>query len=149
MLRVLVTADELVRAAQPAGPSQGGSDSHAAGTTAGATGGGLHSLLRLQALRACVASEEAAAEAAVEGGSNEGGSNEGGSNAAAEQPRAGSSTGTSTGTGAGAGTGRGAGAPLTRALLRLLDQRAARLVDALRAPIAARARRARLQPPAL
>ena len=59
MLRVLVTADELVRAAQPAGPSQGGSDSHAAGTTAGATGGGLHSLLRLQALRACVASEEA------------------------------------------------------------------------------------------
>ena len=87
MLRVLVTADELVRAAQPAGPSQGGSDSHAAGTTAGATGGGLHSLLRLQALRACVASEEAAAEAAVEGGSNEGGSNEGGSNAAAEQPR--------------------------------------------------------------
>ena len=133
MLRVLVTADELVRAAQPAGPSQGGSDSHAAGTTAGATGGGLHSLLRLQALRACVASEEAAAEAAVGGGSNEGGSN-----AAAEQPRAGSSTGTSTGT----GTGRGAGAQLTRALLRLLDQRAARLVDALRAPIAARARRA-------
>ena len=140
MLRVLVTADELVRAAQPAGPSQGGSDSHAAGTTAGATGGGLHSLLRLQALRACVASEEAAAEAAVGGGSNEGGSN-----AAAEQPRAGSSTGTSTGT----GTGRGAGAQLTRALLRLLDQRAARLVGALRAPIAARARRARLQPPAL
>ena len=140
MLRVLVTADELVRAAQPAGPSQGGSDSHAAGTTAGATGGGLHSLLRLQALRACVASEEAAAEAAVGGGSNEGGSN-----AAAEQPRAGSSTGTSTGT----GTGRGAGAQLTRALLRLLDQRAARLVDALRAPIAARARHARLQPPAL
>ena len=133
MLRVLVTADELVRAAQPAGPSQGGSDSHAAGTTAGATDGGLHSLLRLQALRACVANEEAAAEAAVEGGSNEGGSN-----AAAEQPRAGSSTGTSTGT----GTGRGAGAQLTRALLRLLDQRAARLVDALRAPIAARARRA-------
>ena len=87
MLRVLVTADELVRAAQPAGPSQGGSDSHAAGTTAGATGGGLHSLLRLQALRACVASEEAAAEAAVGGGSNEGGSN-----AAVEQPRAGSST---------------------------------------------------------
>ena len=142
MLRVLVTADELVRAAQPAGPSQGGSDSHAAGTTAGATGGGLHSLLRLQALRACVANEEAAAEAAVEGGSNEGGSN-----AAAEQPRAGSSTGTSTGTGT--GTGRGAGAQLTRALLRLLDQRAARLVDALREPIAARARRARLQPPAL
>ena len=142
MLRVLVTADELVRAAQPAGPSQGGSDSHAAGTTAGATGGGLHSLLRLQALRACVASEEAAAEAAVEGGSNEGGSNEGGSNAAAEQPRAGSSTGTSTGTGTGTGTGRGAGAQLTRALLRLLDQRAARLVDALRAPIAARACRA-------
>ena len=136
MLRVLVTADELVRAAQPAGPSQGGSDSHAAGMTAGATDGGLHSLLRLQALRACVANEEAAAEAAVEGGSNEGGSNEGGSNAAAEQPRAGSSTGTST------GTGRGAGAQLTRALLRLLDQRAARLVDALRAPIAARARRA-------
>ena len=131
MLRVLVTADELVRAAQPAGPSQGGSDSHAAGTTAGATGGGLHSLLRLQALRACVANEEAAAEAAVEGGSNEGGSN-----AAAEQPRAGSSTGTST------GAGRGAGAQLTRALLRLLDQRAARLVDALRAPIAARACRA-------
>ena len=140
MLRVLVTADELVRAAQPAGPSQGGSDSHAAGTTAGATGGGLHSLLRLQALRACVANEEAAAEAAVEGGSNEGGSN-----AAVEQPRAGSSTGTSTGT----GTGRGAGAQLTRALLRLLDRRAARLVDALREPIAARARRARLQPPAL
>ena len=136
MLRVLVTADELVRAAQPAAPSQGGSDSHAAGTTAGATGGGLHSLLRLQALRACVANEEAAAEAAVEGGSNEGGSN-----AAAEQPRTGSSTGTS--------TGRGAGAQLTRALLRLLDRRAARLVDALRAPIAARARRARLQPPAL
>ena len=135
MLRVLVTADELVRAAQPAGPSQGGSDSHAAGMTAGATDGGLHSLLRLQALRACVASEEAAAEAAVGGGSNEGGSN-----AAAEQPRAGSSTGTSTGTGT--GTGRGAGAQLTRALLRLLDQRAARLVDALRAPIAARARRA-------
>ena len=144
MLRVLVTADELVRAAQPAGPSQGGSDSHAAGTTAGATGGGLHSLLRLQALRACVASEEAAAEAAVEGGSNEGGSN-----AAAEQPRAGSSTGTGTGMGTSTGAGRGAGAQLTRALLRLLDQRAARLVDALRAPIAARARRARLQPPAL
>ena len=39
MLRVLVTADELVRAAQPAGPSQGGSDSHAAGTTAGAGAG--------------------------------------------------------------------------------------------------------------
>ena len=136
MLRVLVTADELVRAAQPAGPSQGGSDSHAAGTTAGATDGGLHSLLRLQALRACVANEEAAAEVAVEGGSNEGGSN-----AAAEQPRTGSSTGTS--------TGRGAGAQLTRALLRLLDRRAARLVDALREPIAARARRARLQPPAL
>jgi len=136
---VLVTADELVRAAQPAGPSQGGSDSHAAGTTAGATDGGLHSLLRLQALRACVANEEAAAEAAVEGGSNEGGSN-----AAAEQPRTGSSTGTSTGTGTGTGTstGRGAGAQLTRALLRLLDQRAARLVDALRSPIAARARRA-------
>ena len=135
MLRVLVTADELVRAAQPAGPSQGGSDSHAAGMTAGATDGGLHSLLRLQALRACVANEEAAAEAAVEGGSN----------AAAEQPRMGSSTGTSTGT----GTGRGAGAQLARALLRLLDQRAARLVGALRAPLAARARHARLQPPAL
>ena len=65
MLRVLVTADELVRAAQAPDPSQGGADSNAADITVGAADSGLHSLLRLQALRACVAGEEAAAAEAA------------------------------------------------------------------------------------
>ena len=113
MLRVLVTADELVRAAQAPDPSQGGADSNAADITVGAADGGLRSLLRLQALRACVAGEEAA-EAAVEVGSN----------AAADPPS----------------TGRGTGAQLTRSLLQLLDQRVCRLVEAMREPLAARVR---------
>ena len=114
MLRVLVTADELVRAAQVTAPSQGGADSDGADAGAGAADGGLHSLLRLQALRACVAGEAAAeAEAEVEVGSS-----------AAADPSS---------------KGRGAGTQLTRSLLQLLDQRVGRLVETMREPLAARA----------
>ena len=115
MLRVLVTADELVRAAQVTAPSQGGADSDGADAGAGAADGGLHSLLRLQALRACVAGEAAAEAEAVEV--------EVGSSAAAEPPS----------------KGRGAGTQLTRSLLQLLDQRVGRLVETMREPLAARA----------
>ena len=122
MLRVLVTADELVRAAQAPDPSQGGADSNAADTTVGAADGGLHSLLRLQALRACVAGEEAAAEEAA--GEAAEAAVEVGFNAAADAPS----------------TGRGTGAQLTRSLLQLLDQRVCRLVETMREPLAARVR---------
>ena len=119
MLRVLVTADELVRAAQVTAqvtaPSQGGADSDGADAGAGVTDGGLHSLLRLQALRACVAVEAAEATEAV--------AVEVGSSAAADPPS----------------KGRGAGTQLTRSLLQLLDQRVGRLVETMREPLAARA----------
>jgi hypothetical protein len=120
VLRVLVTADELVRAgaAQAPEPSQAGAESNAAELNVGAADGGLHSLLRLQALRACVAGEEAAAVAAEEEEVVEVGSN-----AAAEPPS----------------KGRGTGTPLTRSLLQLLDQRVARLIETMREPLAARA----------
>ena len=106
VLRVLVTADELVRAAQ-APPSQ-----VADAADAGATNGALHSLLRLQALRACVAGEEAMAADAVDAGSN----------AASDS----------------LSQGR-AGGQLTRSLLQLLDQRVGRLVATMREPLVARA----------